>query len=87
MFYCHRRVKVTKDHTIQSKETASALNTSNSSQSQDLYCSIHQKEPLKVFCDTCDKLTCRDCQLQQHKDHKYFFVEEAGQKVTDDVVA
>ena len=72
---------MTKEHTIQPKESAAALNTSGSSQTAELYCSIHSKEPLKLFCDTCDKLTCRDCQLQQHKDHKYYFVEEAGQKV------
>lgn len=24
-----------------------------------------------MFCETCDRLTCRDCQLLKHKDHKY----------------
>lgn len=29
-----------------------------------------------MFCETCDKLTCRDCQLVDHRDHKYKFANE-----------
>lgn len=29
-----------------------------------------------MFCETCDKLTCRDCQLVDHRDHKYKFAHE-----------
>lgn len=36
-----------------------------------VFCDIHKQEPLKLFCETCDRLTCRDCQLLKHKDHKY----------------
>lgn len=36
-----------------------------------MFCDIHKQEPLKLFCETCDVLTCRDCQLVKHKDHKY----------------
>lgn len=36
-----------------------------------VFCDIHKQEPLKLFCETCDLLTCRDCQLVKHKDHKY----------------
>lgn len=35
-----------------------------------VFCEIHKQEPLKLFCETCDRLTCRDCQLLKHKDHK-----------------
>lgn len=34
------------------------------------------KERLGLFCETCDRLTCRDCQLQHHRDHKYQFSAE-----------
>ena len=34
------------------------------------------KEKLSLFCETCDKLTCRDCQLVDHRDHKYKFAHE-----------
>uniref|UniRef100_A0A8D0KMC0 Tripartite motif containing 28 n=1 Tax=Salvator merianae TaxID=96440 RepID=A0A8D0KMC0_SALMN len=68
----HQRVKYTKDHTVRS---------TGSSKSQErektVYCSVHKHEPLVLFCDTCDTLTCRDCQLNAHKDHQYQFLEDA----------
>ena len=41
------------------------------SSQKPVFCDIHKQEPLKLFCETCDRLTCRDCQLLKHKDHKY----------------
>lgn len=35
-----------------------------------VFCPIHKQEPLKLFCETCDTLTCRDCQLLEHKEHR-----------------
>lgn len=35
-----------------------------------MFCDIHKQEVLKLFCETCDLLTCRDCQLVRHKDHR-----------------
>ena len=32
-------------------------------------CSSHGK-PLEVYCDTCDKLVCHLCTINQHRDHK-----------------
>lgn len=34
------------------------------------------QEKLSLFCETCDRLTCRDCQLVDHRDHKYKFANE-----------
>ena len=36
-----------------------------------VFCPFHKKEQLKLYCETCDKLTCRDCQLLEHKEHRY----------------
>lgn len=33
-------------------------------------CSSHKQERLKFFCVTCEKLTCRDCQLIDHRNHR-----------------
>ncbi len=39
------------------------------------------KEKLYLYCETCDLLTCRDCQLSsRHKEHKYKFINEAAQQ-------
>jgi len=37
------------------------------------YCRKHNNQPLALYCETCEELTCRDCVLadQQHTDHKY----------------
>ncbi|XP_066500215.1 E3 ubiquitin-protein ligase TRIM33 isoform X2 [Hoplias malabaricus] len=74
----HQRVKFTKDHTIRKKEELTQESVSSSGQ-RTVFCPIHKQEALKLFCETCDKLTCRDCQLLEHKEHRYQFLEEAFQ--------
>uniref|UniRef100_A0A8D0B1T6 E3 ubiquitin-protein ligase TRIM33 n=1 Tax=Sander lucioperca TaxID=283035 RepID=A0A8D0B1T6_SANLU len=72
----HQRVKITKDHKIHTKEDADSVGTPGQ---RPVFCPIHKQEPLKLFCETCDTLTCRDCQLLEHKEHRYQFLEEAFQ--------
>ncbi|KAL7828849.1 hypothetical protein SRHO_G00324830 [Serrasalmus rhombeus] len=74
----HQRVKFTKDHTIRKKEEVSQESVGSSGQ-RTVFCPIHKQEALKLFCETCDKLTCRDCQLLEHKEHRYQFLQEAFQ--------
>ncbi|XP_002155989.2 E3 ubiquitin-protein ligase TRIM33 isoform X1 [Hydra vulgaris] len=79
----HQRVKVTKDHIIQSQSSSehSPVGTSNpQTKEKPLFCKVHPHEQLRLFCANCDKLTCRDCQLVEHKDHRYQFIEEAASK-------
>ena len=67
----HRRVKITKEHTIQPKDEANKTDdVSFGNMEKVMLCPLHKNEPLKLYCDTCDKLTCRDCQLLEHKEHK-----------------
>jgi tripartite motif-containing protein 33 len=35
-----------------------------------MLCRVHPKEKLTLFCEKCELLTCRDCQLLQHQEHK-----------------
>ncbi|GLD58990.1 transcription intermediary factor 1-alpha-like protein [Lates japonicus] len=72
----HQRVKFTKDHTIRQK-TEVSQEVHGVSPQRPMFCDIHKQEPLKLFCETCDQLTCRDCQLVKHKDHNYQFLEDA----------
>ncbi|XP_050003862.1 transcription intermediary factor 1-alpha isoform X4 [Alexandromys fortis] len=74
----HQRVKFTKDHTVRQKEEVSPEAVGVTSQ-RPVFCPFHKKEQLKLYCETCDKLTCRDCQLLEHKEHRYQFIEEAFQ--------
>ncbi|XP_029363137.1 E3 ubiquitin-protein ligase TRIM33 [Echeneis naucrates] len=76
----HQRVKITKDHKIRTKEDAGTASESvGTSGQRPVFCPVHKQEPLKLFCETCDTLTCRDCQLLEHKEHRYQFLEEAFQ--------
>ncbi|XP_048196247.1 transcription intermediary factor 1-alpha isoform X3 [Perognathus longimembris pacificus] len=83
----HQRVKFTKDHTVRQKEEVSPEAVGVTSQ-RPVFCPYHKKEQLKLYCETCDKLTCRDCQLLEHKEHRYQFIEEAfqNQKVIIDTL-
>ncbi|XP_061218571.1 transcription intermediary factor 1-beta [Neopsephotus bourkii] len=68
----HQRVKYTKDHTVRAIGTRPGP-----APERTLLCPVHKQEPLVLFCDTCEALTCRDCQLSTHQDHRYQFLEEA----------
>lgn len=79
-FKAHQRLKITKDHTIKPKDEV-ANDKDNTKRSNKkipayLFCTIHSHEQLSLFCQTCDRLTCRDCQLSEHRDHKYKFIHE-----------
>ncbi|XP_014089165.1 E3 ubiquitin-protein ligase TRIM33 isoform X2 [Bactrocera oleae] len=73
----HQRLKITKDHTIKPKEEANNEQLPGAAGIDKLHmCHLHPQEKLSLFCETCDKLTCRDCQLSDHRDHKYKFAHE-----------
>ncbi|NXV76605.1 TRI66 protein, partial [Atlantisia rogersi] len=44
-----------------------------------LFCPAHTPEPLKLFCETCDTLMCRNCLLTDHKEHRFRHLDEALQ--------
>uniref|UniRef100_A0A8C3DTR6 RING-type E3 ubiquitin transferase n=1 Tax=Corvus moneduloides TaxID=1196302 RepID=A0A8C3DTR6_CORMO len=44
-----------------------------------LFCPVHPQEPLKLFCETCDTLTCCSCLLSEHKEHRFRHLDEALQ--------
>ena len=72
------RVKMTKDFKFRELQV--------SGQSASLahlnYCPIHRNEKLTLYCETCDKLNCRDCQLsEQCRDHRYRYSYEVAPEV------
>ena len=59
--------------------TASVSSTSQllvpGKQEAPLICPIpSHDEPLKIYCETCDSVICRDCTVRTHKDHVYDLV-------------
>ncbi|XP_028398995.1 E3 ubiquitin-protein ligase Midline-1-like [Dendronephthya gigantea] len=47
-----------------------------------MYCNEHPGEILKVYCETCDQLICRDCMDFKHMkpDHSRFLVKDVANK-------
>ena len=43
-------------------------------------CEKHRDEQLKIFCETCSVVICRDCILGEHREHDYHLVSEVVQK-------
>ena len=43
-------------------------------------CEIHNDEVLKFFCETYNKLVCRDCIILQHNGRKYDRLEQVTGK-------
>eukprot|EP00062_Callorhinchus_milii_P003662 gi/632941207/ref/XP_007885740.1/ PREDICTED: tripartite motif-containing protein 66 [Callorhinchus milii] len=73
----HVRGKETKHHMLSAQENT----TGDGSDSDEfpLYCPLHNKQPLKLFCETCDMLACWNCQLTQHKEHSFKYLDDALQ--------
>ena len=40
------------------------------------YCSNHEGELLKLYCNTCSVAICGDCTYVEHRDHKYVFIKD-----------
>ena len=49
-------------------------------------CSKHPNEQLKLYCDTCNELICRDCTIKAHRDHQYDLVNDCFQKHKDAIL-
>ncbi|KAJ8340175.1 hypothetical protein SKAU_G00348080 [Synaphobranchus kaupii] len=42
-------------------------------------CHFHKQEPLDLFCESCDLLSCSSCHLATHRDHRVVHVGKALQ--------
>ena len=84
----HRKWKEYQNHEISSldevQETASKMVTPKKVTS---LCSRHPTEPIKIYCETCDELICRDCTVKTHRDHSYDLIPDAFPKHRDAILA
>ena len=78
----HKRLKAFRGHKVVPIDNINAA-TLQSSQIQ--YCPVHKEEVLKLYCETCSKLICRDCTLVDHRQHSYKFVEDARKQVDSEM--
>ena len=84
----HGKWKELQGHEISTldevQETASKMVTPKKVSS---VCSKHATEPIKIYCETCDELICRDCTVKTHRDHNYDLVPDAFPKHRDAILA
>ncbi|NXV11809.1 TRI66 protein, partial [Cepphus grylle] len=74
----HRHGKETGDRLL-SVSLKGCTATEDEAGEFSLFCPVHTQEPLKLFCETCDTLTCRGCLLTEHKEHRFRHLDEALQ--------
>ncbi len=72
----HKRVKLSRNHTIVSLDDLKDQITSMVVPSKKSVpnCPKHSDNALKIYCDTCSTLICTDCTVRFHKDHNYDLV-------------
>ena len=69
----HKKLPSTKAHSMLSLNQLVQLDSPFAA-SKSLLCQRHPQEPLKLYCEDCEALVCRDCVLVRHKLHNYNFV-------------
>ncbi|XP_048577411.1 uncharacterized protein LOC116611725 [Nematostella vectensis] len=73
----HKRFRPLQHHTILSLDEIKSGKLL--AMSKTSYCTKHEGEVLKLFCESCKEVICRDCTVVDHKNHDYLF--------TSDVIA
>ncbi|XP_014290702.1 transcription intermediary factor 1-beta [Halyomorpha halys] len=71
----HGQLKSTQNHKI--KTHKEYLHDKSCAQRSIFPCVVHPQNDLSIVCHTCKIMTCRDCQLEMHKDHKYDFISDS----------
>ena len=74
----HKRLKTFRGHRV---VPVSEVNAATLQSCQVHYCALHKGEILKLYCETCNKLVCRDCTLVEHRQHSYKFLEDARKQL------
>ena len=75
-FKVHKQFPSTKNHSMLSLNQSMQSNVPVLAANKSLLCKMHPQELLKLYCEDCEALLCRDCVLVKHKTHNYSFVDE-----------
>ena len=80
----HTKIKALQDHQVVPIED---VESGKIKMSEKKYCTKHEGEPNKFYCETCEKLVCRDCIVMKQccRDHDYVTLQEAAAKQADNV--
>lgn len=85
----HRRVRVTREHQIISLNELTTNDEENNNLCIRDNCSDHSGEELTYFCQTCDKLICRECTVVSHPKTTHAFepLKDASGKHRQEITA
>ena len=64
----HRRSRDTVDHQLSTLEDVRSCLPGELA--KPLFCSVHKKEKLVLYCESCQSSVCRDCTMMEHRSHK-----------------
>ncbi|KAM7443236.1 hypothetical protein ABFA07_007890 [Porites harrisoni] len=84
--FAHKRIRQTIDHRILSFDEIQANEVKDIIRCPS-FCSVHPREVLKYFCETCDEAICRDCAIYEHREHMYVDLREAVKKYRSTIAA
>lgn len=78
----HRRMRATAEHQVMGLAQLKAEGGLSALRGRRVMCRNHPREELKLWCETCKELVCRDCTIIDHArpEHTYGFAMEAGEQ-------
>ena len=82
----HKEWKEFKGHEVVSMEKVEGdLVQLVSPKNVTLRCTKHNKN-LKLYCESCEELICRDCTVHIHKDHKYCLISDTIESHKEEIL-
>ena len=75
----HKRLVNFRDHKVVTLDQLSSDVVK--SLERPRYCCHHPEETLKLYCNTCQALICRDCSIIAHRDHRFNFARDVRSEV------
>ncbi len=84
----HRSSRKTKNHELVScTKEGGRENIFKSVAHKPLTCSVHSKESLDYYCNTCNDLLCIRCVVGKHKEHAYEEMDSVREKEKSELIS
>ena len=80
----HKRLKIYNGHNVY---PIARIDAATLQSCRMHYCTLHATEVVKIYCEMCEKLVCRDCTLVDHHEHSYKFVQDARKQVETEMAS
>ena len=64
-------IKKMRNHKILTLNELQTEAINNPPKKEFAYCQKHSSRELKIYCETCNELICKDCTIRTHREHNY----------------